>query len=63
MSEVGLKKFLFSVSLRLKYIVDSLLQYESIDVNKARADYGQTPLFAASEEGHKNIVDALLQYE
>jgi ankyrin repeat protein len=37
-----------------------LLASDGIDVNKARTDYGGTPLFAACEKGHTEVVAMLL---
>ena len=44
-------------------IVNALLSQESIDINKARTDNGQTPLLSACSEGHTDIVNALLNQE
>ena len=41
-------------------MVQVLLVHPGINVNQARTNYGDTPLYVASQEGHVEVVKALL---
>ena len=43
-------------------VVQTLLGFRQIDVNRARTDYGATALFAASQYGYEDIVKLLLNH-
>ena len=44
-------------------VVDTILNHDSIDINKARTDNGETPFLMACQKGHLDIANALLNHK
>ena len=53
----------FMLHVKRQYRYSKCIVDESIDINKATTDDGQTPLLSACSQGHTDIVNALLSQE